>query len=188
MSQALAPLTLEAFLEWERRQELRYEFDGMRAVAMTGGTVAHAAIGTNIVLALAPRLRGSGCRIFNGDVKILTTGRVRYPDAVVTCTRPQFDSDIVADPVVVFEVLSPSTASIDRIVKNEEYRATASIQHYVMLEPGRMAATMFSRDGTDWIGRVIIGHAMVELPALRLAIPLADFYSDVELPPADADD
>ena len=153
MSQALAPLTLEAFLEWERKQELRYEFDGVQPIAMTGGTVAHSVISTNVVLALAPRLRGSGCRVFNSDVKIITTGRVRYPDVVVTCTKPQFDSDIVPAPMAVFEVLSTSTALVDRIVKNEEYRATPTIQHYVMLEPNRMAATMFSRFGKDWIGR-----------------------------------
>jgi Uma2 family endonuclease len=187
MSEAVAPLTLEAFLEWERRQPLRYEFDGIGAVAMTGGTAAHATIGINAVLALMRRLDGSGCRVFNGDLKVMADGRVRYPDASVTCTPVPRGSDFVPDPVVVFEVLSPSTAAVDRIVKNEEYRATESIQHYVMLEPDRMAATVFSRKDEDWIGRLLAGDAALDLPALRISIPLAEFYTNADLEP-DTDD
>jgi Uma2 family endonuclease len=182
MSQALAPMTLESFLEWERRQELRYEFDGVQPIAMTGGTVAHSIISTNIVLVLAPRLRGSGCRAFNSDVKIITTRRVRYPDAIVTCTKPDFGSDIVPKPVVVFEVLSPSTGPVDRIVKNEEYRLTPSIQHYVMLEPNRMEAIVYSREGDRWVGLTVTGTSTVDLPALNLSIELAEFYADAGLP------
>ena len=69
------------------------------------------------------RLRGSPCRAFRGDLKILAAGRVRDPDAVVTCSPVTNDADIVPEPVIVFEVLSASTASTDRTTKNEEYRA-----------------------------------------------------------------
>ena len=72
------PLTLEAFLDWERRQDIRYEFDGFRVVAMTGGSVAHSVIATKLVRALEDRLRASGCRAFRGDLKIEVAGRVRY--------------------------------------------------------------------------------------------------------------
>lgn len=181
MSQALAPLTLEAFLEWERQQELRYEFDGVQPIAMTGGTVAHSIISTNIVVVLTSRLRGSGCRAFSSDVKIVTTRRVRYPDATVTCTTPKFGSDIVPDPVVVFEVLSPSTAPVDRIVKNEEYRLTPSIQHYVILEPNRMEAIVFSREGDRWVSLTVSGAGTVDLAALNLSIELAELYADAGL-------
>src|SRR4029079_14807364 len=80
------PMTLAEFLVWERAQELRYEFDGFQPVAMTGGTIAHSVIATNIVRALRDPLRGSPCRAFLGDLKILAAGRVRYPDTVVTCS------------------------------------------------------------------------------------------------------
>ena len=153
------PMRLDEFLEWERRQDLRYEFDGSRPVAMTGGTVAHSVIATNLVRALQDRLRGGRCRAFRGDLKILVAGRVRYPDAVVTCSPVTNDADTVPDPVVVFEVLSSSTAGTDRIEKNEEYRATASIQRYVMLEQTRQAATVFARVGDDWAGHILArGH------------------------------
>ncbi len=70
------PMTVDEFLAWERRQELRYEFDGLEPVAMTGGTANHAIIADNIAAALRGNLK-SPCRVFRNDLKILTNGRVR---------------------------------------------------------------------------------------------------------------
>ena len=105
-------MTLAAFLEWEERQELRYEFDGVEPVAMAGGSLAHAAIQRNLALALGSRLRGKPCQFFGSDLKIQAAeNSSRYPDGMVICSpvliRPL---KIVRNPVVVlFEVLSPST-------------------------------------------------------------------------------
>ena len=80
-------------------------------------------------------MRGNPCEVFTSDLKIRVAGSIRYPDAFVVCTPVRAQrSTVVADPVVVFEVLSPSTASIDHFVKNQEYRDTPSIQRYVILE------------------------------------------------------
>lgn len=183
----LQSLTVDGFLAWERGQDLRYEFDGVRIVAMTGGSMNHSAIATNIVAALERRLRPP-CRAYRGDVKVLAAGSVRYPDAVVTCSPVDGRSDLVPNPVVVFEVLSPSTASVDRIVKNEEYRATASIQRYIMVEQTRIGATIFARIEDNWIGTVIPGEATLEMPELGITVALAEFYQGVDLPPPDTDD
>lgn len=118
-------ITLDEFLAWERRQELRYEFDGSAPVAMTGGTLNHSAIATRLVNRLEARI-GARCRAYRGDVKTLAAGRVRYPDAAVTWSPIDGQSDILPNPVVVFEVLSSSTASVDRTTKNAEYAATPS--------------------------------------------------------------
>ena len=69
------PMTLDEFLAWEDRQELRYEFDGARVFAMTGGTAAHSLIQTNLAIAVGGRLRGKPCRFYNGDLKFLTAER-----------------------------------------------------------------------------------------------------------------
>ena len=98
------PMTVDEFLAWERRQELRYEFDGVRPVAMNGGTVEHSVIATNLVRALEDRLRGKPCRAFRGDLKVIVAGRGRYPDAMVTCSPGPRGSDIIPNPGVVFEV------------------------------------------------------------------------------------
>ncbi|HEY2621757.1 MAG TPA: Uma2 family endonuclease [Acetobacteraceae bacterium] len=107
---------------------------------------------------------------------------------VVTCSPVVGSSDTVPDPIVVFEILSPSTASVDRVVKNEEYRATPSIRRYVMLEQTRIGATVFARAGESWTGTVMLGDAALEMPEIGVAIPRADFYRDVDLPPPDTDD
>src|SRR5215212_222174 len=123
MSVALRrPMTIEAFLDWEERQELRWEFDGFAPVAMTGGTAAHSAIQRNLVIALGGRLRGKPCQVCTSDLKVRVSGSIRYPDAFVVCSPVLPRTTVVADPVVVFEVLSPSTASKDHFVKNQEYR------------------------------------------------------------------
>jgi Uma2 family endonuclease len=181
------PQTLEEFLAWEGRQELRYEFDGWHTVAMTGGTVNHAVITDNAADALRRRLKPP-CRAFTSNLKVLAAGSVRYPDVVVTCSPVDGSSDTLLNPVVVFEVLSPSTAAVDRLVKNEEYRNTPSIQRYIMLEQGRIGATMFARIGDAWIGTVMLGNATLEMPEIDVAVPLAEFYLNVDLPPPDIDD
>ena len=175
-------MSLDEFLAWERDQELRYEFDGVQPVAMTGGTIEHSEIATNLVEALRRRLRGQPCRAFRGDLKILANGRIRYPDATVSCTAPARGADIVPEPVVVFEILSPSTASIDRIEKNQDYRLTPSIRHYVMLEQTRQAATVFSRAGDDWVGHVVTGDVVLRLPEIGIELPLREAYIGVEFP------
>lgn len=179
------PMTLADFLIWEREQELRYEFDGFRPVAMTGGTVEHSVIGTNLVRALEDRLRGKPCRAFRGDLKIIVAGRVRYPDALVTCSPVPPRTDIIPHPVVVFEIQSDSTGHIDRVTKNVEYRATPSIQHYVMLEQTSMAATIFSRKGEGWVGALLIGETTLALPAIGIELPLAALYEGITLPQQD---
>lgn len=189
MSNALQrPVSVEAFLDWERRQELRYEFDGLRAVAMTGGTVEHSVIGTNLVRALEDRLRGKPCRAVRGDLKVLVAGRVRYPDATVTCSPVPRGSDVIPEPVVVFEIVSRGTAVTDRVAKNSEYRATPCIQRYVMPEQTRMAATVFERAGDDWVGRLVTGETTLPMPELGIDLPLAALYAGVEFPPPEEAD
>jgi Uma2 family endonuclease len=180
-------LTVDEFLAWERRQDLRYEFDGVRIVAMTGGSVNHAAIVDNVAFALRRRLKPP-CRAFTSNLKILVAASVRYPDVVVTCSPVAGTADILLAPVVVFEVLPPSTAAVDRVTKNEEYRATPSIQRYVMLEQTRIAATVFARAGESWNGTVATGDAVLAMPEISVELSLPELYADVDLPPPDTDD
>jgi Uma2 family endonuclease len=180
------PMTLDTFLAWEERQEVRYEFDGFDPVAMTGGTEAHEAIGTRLRTLLDTALRGTPCHVRGPSLKILVDGHIRYPDAFVTCTRTPRDSTIAAEPVVVFEVLSRSTSRTDRILKVREYLATPSIQRYVILEQTAIAATVLLRAGTAWQTTVLTGSAELAMPEIGVTLTLSDIYADVELPPDDA--
>ena len=104
------------------------------------------------------------------------------------CSPVANDADVVPDPVVVFEVLSTSTASTDRIEKNEEYRLTPSIQHYVMLEQASQAVTVFSRRNGDWIGHVLTGDAVLSFPEIGVELPLREAYAGIEFPDPTAED
>ncbi len=173
-------MALADFLVWEECQELRYEFDGVAPVGMTGGTVAHDQITFNIRKALDARLAGKPCRPFGPNVKIIVDGRARYPDALVVCQPVPPAATIVKNPVVVFEVASEGSASTDLIDKNCEYRATPSIQRYVIVQQTRPAAIAFARRGADWLSEIVAGlDAILQLPDINVDLPLAEVYAGI---------
>jgi Uma2 family endonuclease len=183
------PMTLDEFLDWEFRQELRYEFDGVQPIAMAGGTAAHTRIQRNLALALGGRLRGKPCEFFGSDLKIETAGRIRYPDGFVVCAPLANAATVVRDPVVIFEILSPGTSGTDRIVKTREYQATPSVQRYVILEQDRIAATVFNRAGGDWFTHILLEDAILAMPEIGIEIPLAELYEGLDLaPPEDVEE
>jgi Uma2 family endonuclease len=184
MSASLSePMTRAEFLDWEERQELRYEFDGARVVAMIGGTLDHSLIQGNLFAALHAALRDGPRRVHGGHAKIETARGYRYPDVFVTCADTRGQGTVAREPVVVFEVLSPSTSRVDRIVKVREYGDTPSIRRYVILEQTAQAATVFSHDAGQWSGIVVQGDASLDLPEIGVSLPLTEIYRGVEFPP-----
>lgn len=173
-------MTLAEFLDWEEKQELRYEFDGFQPVAMTGGTLRHEMIGNTLRALLYQRLRGNPCRPWGPTTKVEVQGRIRYPDAYVSCTQGSPNATIVPEPVVVFEVLSPGTSRTDRIEKLREYQATLSIRRYVILEQDSIAATVFSRVGTEWTARALTDADVLAMPEIGIELRLSEIYVDVE--------
>ena len=189
MSNALRrPMTLDEFIAWEERQELRYEFDGFQPVAMTGGSYAHDAVSTNLAIVVGGRLRGTRCRLHGSTLKVLAKGRVRYLDAFVTCQSYGNADRFARDPVVIFEVPSPSTARTDRIDKVREYTALSSLQRYVLLEQDRVAATVMERQGAGWVTTVLTDDAALPMPEIGLELLLAELYEGVDLAPGQTDD
>ena len=181
MSAAPKPLTLEDFLAWEERQELRWEFDGFAARAMTGGTLAHSAIQANLLGALSSRLRGKPCRPHGSELKVRTATTIRYPDALVTCSRGNPRSTFAPDPVVIFEILSPSSAGQDLGAKNVEYQTLPSLKRYVVLQQSHAAAEVFHRDAEgEWTHSFVAAEDMLEMPEFETSIPLAEIYEDIE--------
>ena len=173
-------MTLAEFLEWEERQPMRYEFDGIGPVAMTGGTYGHSTIQGNLATAVGGRLRGKPCRFHGSHLKFqVAEGHVRYPDGMVVCSPVDRTATVVYDPVVVFEVLSPSTARDDRIVKAREYQATPSVQRYVMLEQDGVSATVYARSGETWTHEILIADSILALPEIGVELPLAELYDGI---------
>ncbi len=175
------PMTIEQFLVWEEQQELCYEFDGFQPLAMTGGTAAHAAIQRNLIVALGNGLRDSPCQPYGSELKIRVAERIRYPEAFVVCTPVPPGAKVVTDPVVIFEVVSESSVTTDFVTKNAEYRATPSVQRYVVLQQTKAAAAVFSRKGDDWVTDLLAGgDAILRMPEIGIEIPLSEIYRRVE--------
>ena len=187
MSQALAPsMSLEEFLAWEENQERKWEFDGYSPVAMVGASDAHSAIQINLVVALQTRLRGSKCHVRGPETKIRIGSKIRYPDALVSCTAVAPTATIAVDPVVIFEILSKTTQRTDRTTKLLEYRSLDSVQRYVLIEQDQAMATSYSRTGQGWIVNQFLAADTLPLPEIGIEIPIAELYADVELPKEEA--
>lgn len=181
------PMTIEEFLAWEEGQELRWEFDGFAPVAMTGGTANHNRISHNLYSALRARLRGCGCEPFGLDAGVATIGdAVRYPDALVSCTKTPGTAHVVEGVVVVFEVLSPTSGRTDRIVKLREYRAVPTIRRYVILEYTGIGLSVFERASGDepWRATALTADDTLRMPEIGIDIPVAELYQEVDLPEA----
>jgi Uma2 family endonuclease len=130
-------MTAEEYLEWEAKQEFRYEYVDGKILAMTGGSIPHNDIALNFYTTLRPHLRQKSCRVNVSDVKVKASknNRYFYPDLVVTCEPDDLKSrDFIEHPKVIVEVLSPSTASYDRGDKFKYYRQIPSLQEYVLVD------------------------------------------------------
>ena len=176
------PMTPQEFFHWAEAQDTRYEFDGFQPVAMTGGNIVHSRVIRNVNRQLANRLAGKTCESLGPDAGVATVGdTVRYPDAVVSCTKPGNLDRLVPNPVVVFEVISPTSIRTDRIVKLREYTAVPTIRRYVIVEPTAVAVTVLSRDGADEPFRTV-GLAeddTLDLPEIGIEIPIAAIYEGI---------
>jgi Uma2 family endonuclease len=116
---------------------------------MTGQSVAHSTIKSNVAVAFRDALPAS-CRAYVSDPRVVTATAVMYPDVQVVCRPLAPDDDRVTDPTIVFEVLSPSTQRRDRVDKWREYQRIESLQHFVLVEQPERRVEVYSRTGTGW--------------------------------------
>ncbi len=182
-------MTQDQFLDWAEAQEGRFEFDGFEPVAMTGGIANHNLIGINILVALRQRLRGTGCRPLGPDAGLATIGdAVRYPDGLVTCSQFRGTDRLIPGAVVVFEVVSPTSGRMDRIVKVREYAAVPSIRRYVIVESACTGLTVLSRAeaGQDWTLKTLTLGDTLPLPEIGIEVAVTEFYEDVDTEAAGA--
>ena len=180
-------MTRDEFLAWVWRQEGRYEFDGFAPTAMVGNTLAHGLISQNLFAALRGRLRPP-CYVLGLDIGVATSADgIRFPDAVISC-RPFTPADrIVPEPSIVFEIISPTSGRIDRIIKVKEYAAVSSLRRYVIVESSTIGLTVLGREVGDapWTATSLAEGDSLSLPELGIEVPIDELYAGVPL--ADSD-
>lgn len=151
---------------------------------MASGTEVHNIIQANLTAAVAPKLRGSSCRVFPSDMLVRTgTGRGRYPDMTIDCGPRRGQNLVAPEPKVVFEVLSEDTQQRDRTIKLADYNATPSIAHYVLLEQDEAVVHVYSRGPHGDFNlrpQEVRGlEAVVELPAVQLTLSMSEIYDGI---------
>ncbi len=185
MNKALRkPMTQEEFFAWEGHGDGLYEFDGFQPVAMNGGSINHARIVRNIQDAIVPRLRGTCCEFLGSGVGVNTVGKaVRYPDGLVTCSKSTGTSFMVPGVVILFEVVSPSSRQIDRVIKRTEYAVVPSIRRYVIVESETTSGIVYSRSNGNepWTDAKFNLNDVLILPETNIEIPVKEFYDGVDL-------
>jgi Uma2 family endonuclease len=173
-------MSVEEFLAWENRQEERWEFDGYEPRAMVGGSSLHNQIIGALEFALRQRLAGR-CIVYRETMRLRLEHTARYSDLTVVCTPVPDDAQELTDPMVVIEILSPTTARTDRIEKNCEYQVAPSIRRYILLEQESIAAEVYSREDQRWLRSTVTGDGILLMPEIGVELPLAEAYAGLEL-------
>jgi Uma2 family endonuclease len=180
------PVSIEEYLEIDRKSDVRYEYDNGRMYAMAGGTQDHEQIAFNVRAILNTHLRGKPCRASSSDrrVQIDPAGKYYYPDVTVTCSPEDIKGtlDVIRSPRLVVEVLSPSTAYKDRGSKRRAYQACPSIEEYMIISTAYQEVEIFRRQGDSWTNRWFGPGQEIELATVSLKVSLAALYDLTEVP------
>lgn len=176
-------VTREEYLAMERvSTDIRHEWIDGEVRNMPGGTYDHGMTASNIVIALGVSLKGRPYAVHSHDTKVrVPDDAYYYPDAVVVPHPPELEddrSDIVVNPLVVFEVLSPSTAAIERGEKLDRYRRIPSLTDYLIVSRDRPAVDHWTRHADGEWRLTIVDDLAAELSLSSLActLSLANVY------------
>jgi Uma2 family endonuclease len=182
-------MTPEEFFEWQTHQDRNYELvNGIPILplkAMTGATLRHDTVTVNALIALGNQLRGGPCRPRTDDAAIrISVSRIRRPDLIIDCGAMRDSAMEAQEPRLVLEVLSPSTMSLDRFQKLDEYKTHPSIQLILLAETRRAKVGLWRRQEADWAVEEYEGlQATIELPEIRASLPLAELYEGLSFEP-----
>jgi Uma2 family endonuclease len=172
--------TEEEYLRLDRAAEFKSEFHDGEMFAMSGGSFNHAILSSEI-LAILHRQVPKECRVFNSDLRVkVPSGRsYLYPDCGIVCGDPQLVSDDnLLNPVLVVEVLSPSSESYDRGKKFEAYRTITSLREYIVIHQDRRHVEYHSKqDDGSWVLREYKGaESSFTIARLGVTVPLGELY------------
>jgi Uma2 family endonuclease len=179
-------VTPEAYLEFERASATKHEYFGGKVYAMTGASANHNLIVANTLASLHGQLRKRPCRVYPSDMRVKTQSSIlyTYPDISIVCGEHYFEDaerDTLLNPVVIIEVLSPSTERYDRGKKFQHYRTLASLQEYVLIAQDSIRIEHFVRQPNDeWLlSDTTEIDSRVELTSIERHLVLADVYEKV---------
>jgi Uma2 family endonuclease len=179
---AYRTVSVREFLDMELGDAKAELVDGV-IFMMSGGSATHAAIAANLIAALMPRLRGTGCRPYGSDLAVRTgEASIRFPDVSIYCNaKPPADdpkAKLLGDPRVIFEVLSPSTASNDQITKLNEYQTLSGVDAIVFVDPDNERLRIVQRmENGEWRDQWQASGTDLFLPSLDIMVPRGEIFA-----------
>ena len=183
-------LTEAEYLAIERAAEFKSEFYNGEMFAMAGGTYAHNRIKDNLARLIGNQLAGGPCFAITSDmkVKVAKTGLYTYPDVLIVCGSPEFpdaeSTDILLNPAIIIEVLSPSTQNYDRGAKFHQYQHLESLKEYVLVSQDEPVCEQFVRQSDEnWLPITTTGlSAELAFQSVPVRVPLSAIYTGVTVP------
>ena len=195
-------LTPAEYIALERKaipdaDTVRSEYVKGEIIAMSGASRAHNLITGNISGELRAQLRGSECETYANEMRVSSplTSSYFYPDVVVVCEEPRFEDDVfdtLLNPIILVEVLSPSTEVYDRREKFAHYRQLPSLQEYLLVAQDQVRVEHYRRQekqgtapitGKDWIFTDFQElEEILPLTSIQCELPLREIYERVTFP------
>ena len=175
-------MSSQEYLEWEKTQELRYEYIDGEVFLRPGKTIVHNRICFNLYIQLNDFLVDKGWEIYACEVKLkITRKSYHYPDVVVTCDERDKESiDLVEYPCLIVEVLSPSTEAFDRGKKFTRYRQSTTLQEYVLIASDEIGVECFRRNDQGlWVLHTYGEGDTLNLESVGISIPVEKLYRRV---------
>jgi Uma2 family endonuclease len=179
-------ITPQEYLAIEREAQYKSEYYKGEIFAFAGASLRHDRIAVNILAAIHGQVRYGSCSAFSSDMRITVpqTQHYTYADVVVVCGEPQSDDDFkdnLLNPIVIVEVLSPSTESYDRGKKFESYQRIGSLAEYVLVSQDRPRVEQFLRQpDSRWLYSEISGAGVIKLTSIDCELSLEDIYEKVK--------
>ena len=178
-------LTPEEYIASERKATLKSEYLNGEILAMSGASNAHNLITLDIATELNIQLRQKDCLVYANDMRVRTspTGAYFYPDVAVVCNRPQFEDnvfDTLLNPILVIEVLSPSTEAYDKGEKFAHYQEIKSLREYILVSQNRIRVERYRLIKTQWAHTEFHQQAdVMPLASIGAELRLQDIYRRV---------
>jgi Uma2 family endonuclease len=178
-------VTPEAYLELERKAMHKSEYRHGEIVAMSGASLAHNIIVSNVMFALRKCLQNSGCLVLPSDMKVYAPEceSYFYPDVTVVYGKIEFHEehkDYFLNPSVTIEVLSSTTEAYDRGEKFKCYRTIPALQEYVLVSPGQVLVERYSKESPNHWDLVFAGDKDESITIGTCQVRLADVYENVD--------
>ncbi len=168
------------YLAFENESPTKHEFFQGEVFAMSGARPVHNRVATNTLGELVALLKGKPCGAFNSDQRIFipATGLYTYTDGGVTCGAWQIHSDgmCLLNPVLLFEVLSPSTREYDMGAKRQHYEQIPSLRHLLLIDcPDRRVWHHYRQSSGLWSWREI-ASGLIDLGDLGGSVRVEALY------------